>query len=799
MRGDRAPVPSRPSGVIPRGDAFRLAPAAEPLRAADPPADWTRYVVAVVRHRWLVLALVVLGTAAGVIAARFLKPSYEAKATLLLESPRDGSSSPNPSVSAVLASQDGLNLVQSTGVVNGVVEDLRLYLHPESAADSAALAGFTAPNGVQAGEYRLAVDPTAHAWRLLDADGVLRDRGAVGDSVGRRLGFRWRPDPALLTARREVAFRVEPPWEAMQAVAKSLAAHADPGAHLLQLSLTDEHPVRAAATINAIAARTVAVAGDLNRRRTAALVDILGDQYQSARQSLAAAEEGLKHFQERNAASLRQRPTAISTSMDTQGDPATAHAFDLKLRLDQIEEDREAIEKVLAGPLSADREVDALSVLPSVQRSEPLRQALDEVTLKQAEIRALEFRYTKESAPVQQARSDLEALTTVAVPNLARGLLRELGTRGANLEPQVDSTFGYFQRLPAQALQEARATRRVANATDLADNLRRRYDDARIGLASSLPNLSVVDSAVVPTRPTFNFVPLVIVLAFLGSLLLAVIGVTIFDRVDPRIRRPEQITETMRLPILGALPRWRPGRVAGTPDPEMLESLRSLRLRLLSAPRRDGLRMVTVTSPSSGDGKSFVAVNLALSFAAAGMRTLLVDGDVRGGAQHRVLGVSRTPGLTDVLAGEVSPTAAVRSTAHADLWLLPSGRRTPRAPELLLARSAEMSQWFRGEYDVMIVDSAPLAAGVDSLALAEVTGDLALVVRSGATELPLALSKLELLESMSVRVLGVVLNDVSGHDSFRYYTYDLSSYPDARDGASEDSETSVGILGGRPS
>jgi capsular exopolysaccharide synthesis family protein len=193
-----------------------------------------------------------------------------------------------------------------------------------------------------------------------------------------------------------------------------------------------------------------------------------------------------------------------------------------------------------------------------------------------------------------------------------------------------------------------------------------------------------------------------------------------------------------------------------------------------------------VTSPSQGEGKSFITTNLAVAFAEMGRRTLLIDGDTRRGDAHRLLGLERSPGLTDYLrdrnAGEV-----IQSTEYPTLDYIACGTRGTTTPELLA--SSEMSAFMgtlRRAYDVILVDSPPLAAGADPIILASLTGNLVVVIRTGSTEKQLAAAKLDVLGRLPVRVLGAVLNDVEDKGVYRYY-YDY--LPDYQPEAEEDDET----------
>jgi capsular exopolysaccharide synthesis family protein len=247
----------------------------------------------------------------------------------------------------------------------------------------------------------------------------------------------------------------------------------------------------------------------------------------------------------------------------------------------------------------------------------------------------------------------------------------------------------------------------------------------------------------------------------------------LLDRFDRRVRYPEQVTLGMGLPILGSLPRLprRGHRNGVAAEGLVVEALRSIRLNLVHAYGSAGPLVVTITSPGSGDGKSFTSSNLAVSFADAGHRTLLIDADIRRGGLHRALGVQRKPGLIDFLAGQVSRDEIIQRTSVPGVEFIGCGSRKNAGPELLA--SATMSQFLiglRGKYSVIIIDSAPLGAGVDPLVLGSLTGNLVLVLRTGYTDREFAMAKLEAVSRLPIRVLGVVLNDVRA-EGYDYYSY----------------------------
>jgi capsular exopolysaccharide synthesis family protein len=162
-----------------------------------------------------------------------------------------------------------------------------------------------------------------------------------------------------------------------------------------------------------------------------------------------------------------------------------------------------------------------------------------------------------------------------------------------------------------------------------------------------------------------------------------------------------------------------------------------------------------------------------MSFAEAGHRTLLIDGDIRRGEQHATFNVDQQPGLMEFLAGEAGLDEIVVPTEYDRLSLIPCGTRRRRGPELLAsANMAALVDDLRTRYDAILIDSAPLGAGTDAYALGVAAGSVVLVFREGKTDRRMAQAKLGVLDRLPVHMLGAVLNCVPiSRGSYEYYGY----------------------------
>src|SRR5262249_5825811 len=146
-----------------------------------------------------------------------------------------------------------------------------------------------------------------------------------------------------------------------------------------------------------------------------------------------------------------------------------------------------------------------------------------------------------------------------------------------------------------------------------------------------IPDVRVLDRAMVPERALHNTLFGLLLLGLFGGFGLGAGGAILLDQMDQRVRHPDQVTRDMGLTILGAGPHVANGNGAEGDTSQVLEAVRGLRLSVANAYGAAGPLILTITSPGSGDGKSFIASNLALSFSDNGHRTLLIDGDVRRG------------------------------------------------------------------------------------------------------------------------------------------------------------------------
>lgn len=779
--------------------AVRAQPASTVLRRASPPhissvpdaeagPDWRRIASALLRFKWVVMLMVTLGLGAAVAATRVLRPVYKAQANVWVDVPdRRGESATDARgpirPGALLDADAWVELLRSYIVLDQVVKDLRLYLEVKRPADLPNFSGFTVTDAFRPGEYRLGVADDGRQYTL-SSGGVDLERGSVGDSVGKRLGFQWAPAPGSVPPGHTIEFSLVSPRDAALRLGEQLDVRMDLTGNFLALELRGTNPELISSILNAVAQRYVAVAAQLKREKLAELTKILEDQLKTAQRNLDDAETALQQFRSRTITLPSDQRAGAGAGAETR-DPIRAGFFDMEVEHDQLRRDRDAIERWLAqvGAGSAGLPADGLSAIGSVQHAPELSNALKELSDKQAQLRAYRYHYSEAYPPLQRLVAEIAELQQRTIPTLARTLSAQLAARESELGRQVDAASRDLRQIPGRAIEDARLSRNAQLKEQTYTALQQRFDQARLATEATVPDVRILDPALVPQRPIKNTAPRLLLMGLLAGLGLGVFGAIVLDRVDPSVRYPEQVSRDLGLPILGAVPHLRTKDSA-----EVVEALRGLRLNVANE-YGPGPLVVTITSPGSGDGKSFLSANLALTFADGGQRTVLVDGDVRRGVLHRRFKANRQPGLVDFLVGGsgVSLDDILQETSYPRLAVIGCGTRTQRAPEVL--GSPAMTQLvaeLRDRYDVIVVDSPPLTAGVDPFILGTVAGSLLVVLRTGHSHREVTGAKLEVLDRLPIRLLGAVLNDVppgAAYGYYAYYSYYLPGYEAVEEGA----------------
>lgn len=205
------------------------------------------------------------------------------------------------------------------------------------------------------------------------------------------------------------------------------------------------------------------------------------------------------------------------------------------------------------------------------------------------------------------------------------------------------------------------------------------------------------------------------------------------------------------------------------------EAYNLVRAKLLFTTRGEKCPVYVVTSSGSDEGKTINSINMAISFAMAGKKTLLIDADLRNPTLHKYFRVSPSPGLSEVLAkiqGEINVT----KTEQENLFFLRAGEIPPNPAELLgSAGFGEILEQFEEKFDYIFIDMPPMGIVADAAVVNEYVTGYILVVRAMETEFAEIQWTVDKLKSFNANLAGFLLNDVSGsdrnHSEYGHYRY----------------------------
>lgn len=499
-------------------------------------------------------------------------------------------------------------------------------------------------------------------------------------------------------------------------------------------------------------------------------------------------------------------------TIDEKSDISTQKLGELEKQLTDAEAER--INKEAVYELAQSGNYDAIA---AVRESAVIQDILKQQTTLSAQYTDAVNQYGPKYPKVLRIQAQLKDLDDlVQREKLNIGNQVEADYRGARqrellLKQALDEQKTQVNQTAEKLVQYSILKREADTNKQLYDGMLQKLKEAGItaGLRSS--NIRVVDPALIPGGPsrpnkTRNIL-LSIVVGLLGGIGLALLR----EYLDNTVKTPDDIETLARLPSLAVVPAMsssngqRRGRLSkllrapvvasrdgraelishNMPQSQMSEAFRALRTSLLLSQAEHPPQVILMTSSLPREGKTTAAVNLAVTLAQLGDKTLLVDADLRKPGINRALSLvdGKHAGLSSYLAGVSSlDLITVPHPAIANLDAIPTGPIPPNPADLLSSRRlTELIAELRSRYKFVVIDSPPIMAATDAVILSVLVDGVLMVVRSGETPKEAFTRTRDLLIGVKCHMLGVVLNavDSSSPDyyySYRYYPYSYGGY-----------------------
>lgn len=327
--------------------------------------------------------------------------------------------------------------------------------------------------------------------------------------------------------------------------------------------------------------------------------------------------------------------------------------------------------------------------------------------------------------------------------------------------------------LPERERQYTQLMRQVTTLQQSYTKLQQAYNEN----LASMPKAKIGDwiaRARAPQTPFISNVPMQLLVFALAGVACALLAAVIVERRDDRIHTLEAFATRSGLPTLGVLPQLPKGTPRLLSDAGQqtawLEAFRILRHNIVFATNEHACKVMAVTSPGPGEGKSLTCANLAIAMAMTGKRVLVIDLDLHNPSQHQLFATASAPGFTTLLDPQAEDVAAMQQTAIANVVLLPAGPQPSHPVELLQTEQARAMVWqFAAQFDSILIDCPPCSGLSDMQVIATLVDGVILVSAVHQTQHARLDITMHMLQLAHAPLLGMVVNRVDKQLGAGYY------------------------------
>ncbi len=590
----------------------------------------------------------------------------------------------------------------------------------------------------------------------------------------------------------------------VEAFLKLLKVKSVKGTDVLEITYRDTDPKIAADVINTLVNYYVENNIRVNRLDATSAREFLSKQLPSIEQRVVAAEAGLRRFKDENkVVSLPEEAKyGVEALKDLSGDITKAQAL-----LSDASSRSVALQKELE--LTTQQAVE----LSNLNQSTGVQQVLAEYQKAQDELAVLQTRFTREHPKVRDLEAKVQALREqlekrvgtivdtkqpVSEKNLQIGQLKqtltldlvksEVDRLAVNNQVQVLQTAylnyqGRLAAIPRLEQQQRALERKLQVAQSTYQQVLKQLQEVEVVEQQKVGNARVVSAAEVPEKPVSPKIPLNLALGGFLGIILGVGAALLLEAMDKSLKSVEQAKRLLGYPLLGTILQLGGSKgngddlpVLNDPYSPATSAFEMLVTNLNFTLSDQQLRVIAVTSSVAGEGKSFVAANLAVAKVQMGYRVLLIDADMRRPRQHKVWEKANFMGLSEVLVGQAEYVAIAQEAIH-NLDILTAGTIPPNPAALLDSqRMRALIEEASKDYDFVIVDTPPVTAVTDALLVSKQTNGILLVARPGVVQTDAANAAKMQLEQSGQPVLGMVANGVNASNVYGGYYHSKGYY-----------------------
>ena len=579
----------------------------------------------------------------------------------------------------------------------------------------------------------------------------------------------WPTDRMIAQGRMFIRFRSR---ESLvnEFMSRLKLAFVSEGSTVLALSLESETPIRDCEFIDKLS--EIYLLQNLEHKNEVAenSIRFIDEQLTNLQASLQVSEGAMTNFRQ-----------------DNKFVDVNSYAGQLMTRVNQYDQQKMALRlretyfDYLINYIHKNIAKDAVIAPSSMGINEPmltsLVQQLNDLRIKRGELTEKNVYYAKYTKDIENVKTAIEEVVGSMRASL-RIEKKELDRRYKDVESEI-------QGLPEKELQMVAIERNYRIDDNYYTFFLQKRAEAEIQKASNTPDNSVLDKArttrVMNAKAKSKTTMMYLFIGFMIPLILIVLS----ELLNNKVRTPKDVAKLGAFRMIGTLRHVRsqnPTMVHTSPRSSYAEMLRAIRTRIEFLVKRKTQLTICITSTESGDGKTFLASNLATLYGMTGKKTLLIDMDLRKPNLHTKLGLENGKGLSNYLVGDCELNEALMTNTPFDFDFLRAGTIPPNPGELIHSdKLTELLEQLRKEYDFIVIDSSPIGIVPDAFAIVEQSDLCLFVIRCMETNKSFCKQTLEQMVEMidNPEKIQIVLSDIPTEGRHSYgsgYGYGYGSY-----------------------
>ena len=717
------------------------------------------YVNVVMQRRFIFIvsvSIILLGT---IIYTYRIKPVYEAYTTLHI-----GGDKPSPGMALFMGGASNpigteIEILKSRTIAEEVAKRLRLKLSVSNRTPGLdfKLSEFSPADNDKRSSYRIEVTGV-DSYQVLDKAGIVVGKGQAGKLM-KGEGIVLLLDDIKGPAGASFILTYKPEQVAAGEIMGNMrVVEVGTRTDIVRMSYLSTDPSLARAVANTLA--EVYIDQDIAYKmlQTSNTLSFVGEQLGNVRAEIDKAEKNLQDFK--------------------------AHAGTV-----QLDAGAQELLQGLSEAEKAKREI-SLQNMQRKQAEYAYSVAKDNDKKGSSELLGMKLRSTDPLLLSRLAELDDQR-------KLLRSELTDNHPAVLSIQAQINSYEHDLKQMPQLEQELIRRTRDSKVSSEMYTFLLQKHEEAKIAKAAATSNIRIIDSAILPVLPVMPNKQRNIMMGFLAALMVGLGLVFFIDYLDDTIKDAETAKRVFGTSMLAIIPYISRDETSNgtngqqedkkqslitylSPKAQASEAFRSLRTAIHFSAVKRQRQILMITSSFPGEGKSTIVANLAVCLAQTGARVALLDCDLRRPSIHEIFGFKKTPGLSEVLAGDAGLDAVCHQTPIEGLYAFCAGTIPPNPSELLGSEQmAKMLETLKDTYDYVLLDAPPILAVTDAPLLTTSSHMVILVVEGGKVPVKAAQRVRDVLTDLKAPLAGLVLNDKSsssGKGYYGYYRYGYSRY-----------------------